>query len=55
MVEEIGLRKTSDTHTETVSDTVRRTEVEIEHDRDDLSRTDPDTGPNRDGSDRNKI
>ncbi|WP_234855367.1 YsnF/AvaK domain-containing protein [Paracoccus everestensis] len=34
VVEEIGLRKTSDTHTETVSDTVRRTEVEIEDDRD---------------------
>ena len=34
VVEEIGLRKTSDTHQETVSDTVRRTEVEIEDDRD---------------------
>ncbi len=34
VVEEIGLRKISDTHTETISDTVRRTEVEIEDERD---------------------
>ncbi|WP_205049017.1 YsnF/AvaK domain-containing protein [Paracoccus sp. SY] len=34
VVEEIGLRKTSDTHRETISDTVRHTEVEIEDDRD---------------------
>lgn len=35
VVEEIGLRKTSDTHRETISDTVRHTEVEVEDDRDD--------------------
>lgn len=40
VVEEIGLRKTSDTHRETVSDTVRRTEVEVEDDRGDLTRGD---------------
>lgn len=40
VVEEIGLRKTSDTHRETISDTVRRTEVEVEDDRTDLNRTD---------------
>jgi stress response protein YsnF len=34
VVEEIGLRKTADQHTETVSDSVRKTEVEIEDDRD---------------------
>lgn len=34
VVEEVGLRKTSDTHRETISDTVRHTEVEIEDDRD---------------------
>ena len=52
VVEEIGLRKTSDTHTETVSDTVRRTEVEIEHDRDDLSRDTLAGGTRRDDPDR---
>ncbi|WP_435170372.1 YsnF/AvaK domain-containing protein [Falsirhodobacter sp. 1013] len=36
VVEEIGLRKTSDTHRETISDSVRHTEVEIDDDRDDL-------------------
>ncbi|WP_237168686.1 YsnF/AvaK domain-containing protein [Paracoccus shandongensis] len=40
VVEEIGLRKTSDTHRETISDTVRHTEVEIEDDRTNLNRTD---------------
>ena len=35
VVEEIGLRKTIDTHRETVSDTVRHTEVEVDDDRDD--------------------
>ncbi|WP_136685758.1 YsnF/AvaK domain-containing protein, partial [Falsirhodobacter xinxiangensis] len=39
VVEEVGLRKTSDTHRETISDTVRHTEVEIEDDRDDLDKT----------------
>ncbi|WP_128254509.1 YsnF/AvaK domain-containing protein [Falsirhodobacter deserti] len=34
VVEEVGLRKTTDTHRETVSDTVRHTEVEVEDDRD---------------------
>jgi len=38
VVEEIGLRKTSDERTETISDTVRRTEVEVEDDRDETSR-----------------
>lgn len=52
VVEEIGLRKTSDTHTETVSDTVRRTEVEIEHDRDDLDRDTLAGGTRRDDIDR---
>ena len=40
VVEEIGLRKTSDERTETISDTVRHTEVEVEDDRD-VPRTDP--------------
>ena len=46
VVEEIELRKTSETHRETVSDTVRRTEVEIEDDRDGLNRQglDPEAG-----------
>jgi uncharacterized protein (TIGR02271 family) len=38
VVEEIGLRKTSDTRQETVSDTVRHTEVEVEDDADKRSR-----------------
>jgi uncharacterized protein (TIGR02271 family) len=33
VVEEIGLRRESETHSETVSDTVRHTEVEVEDDR----------------------
>lgn len=48
VVEEIGLRKTSETHRETISDTVRRTEVEIEKNGDtsgtirrDADRNDP--------------
>lgn len=40
VVEEIGLRKVSDSHQETVSDTVRHTEVEVEDDRTNPSRTD---------------
>jgi len=43
VVEEVGLRKTSDSHRETVSDTVRHTEVEIEDDRDDRDVTRPTT------------
>ncbi|WP_347138377.1 YsnF/AvaK domain-containing protein [Paracoccus sp. SSK6] len=39
VVEEIGLRKTSDTREETISDTVRRTEVEIEDERGGTDRT----------------
>lgn len=39
VVEEISLRKTSDTHQETVTDSVRHTEVEIEDERDDTPRT----------------
>lgn len=38
VTEEIGLRKTSEEHTEQVADTVRHTEVEVEDDRDALSR-----------------
>ncbi len=34
VVEEVSLRKTTDTHSETVSDTVRHTEVEVDVDRD---------------------
>lgn len=52
VVEEIGLRKTSDTHTETVSDTVRRTEVEIEKDSADLDRDTLAGGTRRDDIDR---
>ena len=46
VVEEIELRKTSETHRETVSDTVRRTEVEIDDDRDGSNRQglDPEVG-----------
>ena len=33
VVEEVGLRKEADTRTETVRDTVRRQEVEVEDDR----------------------
>jgi stress response protein YsnF len=33
VVEEIGLRKTSEQREETISDSVRKTEVEIEDDR----------------------
>jgi uncharacterized protein (TIGR02271 family) len=35
VVEEIGLRRTQETEHETVSDTVRRTEVVVEEDKDD--------------------
>jgi hypothetical protein len=35
VVEEIGLRRTQETERETVSDTVRRTEVVVEEDEDD--------------------
>ena len=37
VVEEIGLRKTATSREETISDTIRRTEVEVEDDRDDTS------------------
>lgn len=40
VVEEINLRKDAETHIETVSDTVRKTEVEIEDERDALARAD---------------
>lgn len=40
VVEEIGLRRTSDERTETISDTVRHTEVEVEDDRD-VTKRDP--------------
>ncbi len=39
VVEEISLRKTSDTRQETVTDSVRHTEVEIDDERDDTLRT----------------
>ena len=39
VVEEIGLRRERDTHRETVSDTVRHTEVEVEDDRTEAGRT----------------
>ncbi|KIX18070.1 YsnF/AvaK domain-containing protein [Paracoccus sp. 228] len=42
VVEEIGLRKTSDTRQETVSDTVRHTEVEVDDERTALERDDLD-------------
>ena len=40
VVEEIGLRKTSDTRQETVSDTVRHTEVEVDDERSTLGHDD---------------
>lgn len=40
VVEEINLRKDVETRTETISDTVRKTEVEIEDERDALTRAD---------------
>lgn len=42
VVEEIGLRKTSNTRQETVSDTVRHTEVEVDDERSTLGRDDLD-------------
>jgi uncharacterized protein (TIGR02271 family) len=39
VVEEVGLRKEGGERTETVSDTVRRTEVEVEDERGNVSRT----------------
>lgn len=42
VVEEIGLRKTSDKRQETVSDTIRHTEVEVDNERSTSSRDDPD-------------
>lgn len=42
VIEEIGLRKTSDTHQETVSDTVRHTEVEVDDERSTLGRDNRD-------------
>lgn len=53
VVEEIGLRKTADTHQETVSDTVRRTEVDIEKDSD-VNRDTLEGGVRRD-IDRDRI
>ncbi|WP_267901428.1 DUF2382 domain-containing protein [Amaricoccus solimangrovi] len=43
VTEEIGLRRTADERTETISDTVRHTEVEVEDDRD-IARRDPKPG-----------
>jgi stress response protein YsnF len=39
VVEEVGLRKDATQRTETVSDSVRRTEVEVEDERGNVSRT----------------
>jgi uncharacterized protein (TIGR02271 family) len=39
VVEEVGLRKDTDTRTETVSETVRKTEVEVEDNRGNIDRT----------------
>jgi uncharacterized protein (TIGR02271 family) len=44
VVEEIGLRKTSSSREETISDTLRHTEVEVEDDRDDTSTSSPRRG-----------
>ena len=55
VVEEIGLRKTSETHREDISDTVRRTEVEIEKDDVDGDRDTLSGGLRRDDIDRTKI
>ncbi len=40
VVEEVGIRKDATQHTETISDKVRRTEVEVEDERGNVSRTD---------------
>ncbi|TBN41074.1 DUF2382 domain-containing protein [Paracoccus subflavus] len=53
VVEEIGLRKTTDTRRETVTDTVRHTEVEIEKDGD-MDRDGVEGGVRRD-MDRDRI
>lgn len=45
VVEEIGLKKVSGTHTETIFDTVRHTEVEVEDDRDGTVRRDDANKP----------
>jgi stress response protein YsnF len=37
VVEEVALRKQSDTHTDTVSDTVRRTDVEVDREDDETT------------------
>ncbi|WP_276122101.1 DUF2382 domain-containing protein [Pararhizobium qamdonense] len=47
VVEEISLRKTAEQREETISDTVRKTEVEIDDERDSGVRTDGTTGIRR--------
>jgi uncharacterized protein (TIGR02271 family) len=47
--EEIAIRKDVETHTETVHDTVRSTEVEVDDDRTGLAGTDPALRRDRDG------
>ena len=47
VVEEVGLRKEGSQRTETVSDTVRRTEVEVEDERGNVSRTGTTETPDR--------
>ncbi|HEX2529599.1 MAG TPA: YsnF/AvaK domain-containing protein, partial [Geminicoccus sp.] len=46
--EEIAIRKDVETHTETVHDTVRSTEVEVDDDRTGLAGTDPALRRDRD-------
>ncbi|WP_347919255.1 DUF2382 domain-containing protein [Paracoccus marcusii] len=45
VVEEIGLKKVSGTHSQTISETVRHTEVEVEDDRDETVRRDDASKP----------
>lgn len=52
VVEEIGLRKTSETHRKDISDTVRRTEVEIDKDGTDVDRDTLAGGVRRDDLDK---
>ena len=43
VVEEVGIRKDASQRTETITDKVRRTEVEVEDERGNVSRTGADT------------
>ena len=56
VVEEIGLRSESESHVETISDTVRKTEVEIEDTRTgETTRVTGDGMSGTSGSDRDRI